>query len=248
MKPETFSIAKIIAFAAAIAILAIAMLGSAYTLSRFMLKIQREHTVYAKGYAEKTVRADLGAFDVESRINDPALANGAKRLEEQNLVITQIMARSGFAVSEIEASLPVYQRVTKKINGKDTNDLDHYELCTTITVRSRKINRLAIAAGEIAKLIVQGRTVSVLPIRYFIADPEKYKLELARSATQSAMTRAQAMASECGGRVANILSARQGIIQITAPASSETSDYGVYDTGSMDKVIKMVVSLELSIH
>jgi hypothetical protein len=44
-----------------------------------------------------------------------------------------------------------------------------------------------------------------------------------------------------------LVSARQGIIQITKKNSSDMTDWGVYDTETIDKVVKLVVSLEYEI-
>ena len=49
-----------------------------------------------------------------------------------------------------------------------------------------------------------------------------------------------------GAQFGLVLSASQGIFQITAPLSPETSDWDVYDTSSYEKEIKCVVTIEFS--
>jgi len=51
-----------------------------------------------------------------------------------------------------------------------------------------------------------------------------------------------------GGVLGKIISARQGVIQITAPCSDEISDYGAYDTKSLQKIIKIVVTAEFMVN
>ena len=46
----------------------------------------------------------------------------------------------------------------------------------------------------------------------------------------------------------NLVSARQGIFQVTAENSTDLSDYGVYDTSTIDKVVKIVVTLSYTIN
>jgi len=43
------------------------------------------------------------------------------------------------------------------------------------------------------------------------------------------------------------VSATQGVFQITAPNSTEVSDYGSYDTSTIEKTVKAVVSCEFSV-
>jgi len=43
--------------------------------------------------------------------------------------------------------------------------------------------------------------------------------------------------------VANIISASQGIFQITQPNSTETSSWGMYDTDSIEKKVRAVVTM-----
>ena len=55
------------------------------------------------------------------------------------------------------------------------------------------------------------------------------------------------MAQSAGYTLGRLVSARQGIIQITKMNSSETSDWGVYDTQTIDKVAKLAITLEFEI-
>ena len=44
-----------------------------------------------------------------------------------------------------------------------------------------------------------------------------------------------------------LISAQQGVLQITERHSTETSGYGVYDTATIEKTAKAVVTLEYAI-
>ena len=55
------------------------------------------------------------------------------------------------------------------------------------------------------------------------------------------------MATSSGEKLGSLVSARQGVIQITKPNSTATSSYGTYDTETIDKVVKLVVTVEFKI-
>ena len=89
-------------------------------------------------------------------------------------------------------------------------------------------------------LIIGGREfyVSTLPVT---------KLELLAKATDDAYRWAVVLAENSRGRVGALISARQGVLQITARYSTDTSGYGVYDTATIEKTAKAVVTLEYAV-
>jgi len=89
-------------------------------------------------------------------------------------------------------------------------------------------------------LIIGGREfyVSTLPVT---------KLELLAKATDDAYRWAVVLAENSRGRVGALISAWQGVLQITARYSTDTSGYGVYDTATIEKTAKAVVTLEYAI-
>ena len=56
-----------------------------------------------------------------------------------------------------------------------------------------------------------------------------------------------ALAENSSGRVGSLSSASQGVFQITPVDSTEVTDYGSYDTTTIKKNVKAVVTLEFRI-
>jgi hypothetical protein len=59
--------------------------------------------------------------------------------------------------------------------------------------------------------------------------------------------RAEELAKNSGSEVGTLKYASQGVFQITPVNSTDVSDYGIYDTSTVDKSIKAVVTIEYSI-
>ncbi len=227
--------------------IALAMIGSSYLLSRFILKIQRQNTISAKGYAEKLVHSDVGRFNINLSVDAPVIADGAKELSKQiNTVLTRLCAE-GFADSEITVGGVNFYEIKKLVNGKETNQLDYYTLNQSIDIYSNNVSLIQKQLRSFEDLLANNIKIQVSMPEYFISNLESYKLELTDAATRSATERAKVMAERCGAQLKQLLSAKLGIIQITRPASADISDSGSYDTTSPDKVIKAVVSLEFEI-
>ncbi len=223
------------------------LVGSAAILSRFMVKIQKENTISVKGVAERQVIADLAAFRCTVSVKSEKLADGYRKLNADFEKLLERLRLAGFSSDELVDDAMSHVTINKIVDGKDTGEFSHYLFYRSIQVRSRKVSKIQEESLRLHALLTEGIAIEVSSPSYFITNPEQYKLDLITAATAAAVNRANTIARECGGKVGKLITARQGVIQITRPASNDTSDYGVYDTTSPDKVIRIVVSLDVEI-
>lgn len=98
----------------------------------------------------------------------------------------------------------------------------------------------------VSALAGKGIPVNSNPPQYFYSKLGDLKLELLSLAAQDARTRAKLLVSGGGAKLGKVLSASQGVFQITPPLSSETSDYGVYNTSSPEKLVTCVVTVQFA--
>ena len=229
---------------------------SSFMLSRFMLRIQHasEKQITVKGVAEKLVTSDLAAFNCSVTARGQDRASGYKNLDKNKSALLAKLDALGFTAqmreSESISCNPHYRTVkTKDAKGKETVNsyFSHYELTYSLRVRTDNVRLVSQNLLKIHELAAQGLDISVGTPQYFINNPEQYKLELVNAASASAAQRAKTAASHSGSELGPLMEARQGVIQITAPASNETSDYGVYDTGSLQKVIRLVMTMKFAL-
>lgn len=223
-------------------ILAGGMVGSALVLQKFMIKVQQENTISVKGLAEKTVESDLGGMNCQVWVAAADLEEGYRKITAAYGKMRLRLTSAGFFDPEIEDGAIAYERVNKIVDGKETQEFSHYRFYRALRVVSKQVDLIERQSKELSTLLGEGIEVRVDQVEYFVSDLEKYKLELITAATRSAMKRAEATAAEFGGSVGRLITARNGVIQITRPASSDMSDYGSYDTSSRTKVIKVVIS------
>jgi hypothetical protein len=62
-------------------------------------------------------------------------------------------------------------------------------------------------------------------------------------AMQDAKFRAESMTKAVGGSLGALVNVKAGPIQITTPDSTMTSDYGSYDTSTIEKTVSATVSV-----
>jgi len=112
----------------------------------------------------------------------------------------------------------------------------------TITVKL-----IAAVARDAGELIGQGIELLAGPPQYLYTKLGDMKLEMIGKATANAHDRAGRLLTGSGNSPGDLKSASQGVFQITPAFSTEVSGDGENDTGSIDKVIKAVVTVEYAI-
>ena len=78
---------------------------------------------------------------------------------------------------------------------------------------------------------------------YRIAQLDEAKRELLESATKDARRRADVLVTGSGSKVGSLLEASQGMFEVTSPDNPESD----FDTTSINKVIRVVVTLRFEI-
>lgn len=233
----------------------IGMILSAFMLSRFMLKIQNttEKSIMVKGVAEKVVTSDLAAFNCSIAIKSSTRSEGYASLSKAADLLKGKLDALGFNESMREdenySCNEMYRTVKSVKNGKEISEsiFDHYELTYSVRVRTKDVQVVEKNVLKIYELAAQRLDVFVGKPEYYISNPEQYKLELVDQASASAAERARIAAAQSGSALGSLITARQGVIQITRQASNDTSDYGVYDTTSVNKIIRLVMTMEFAL-
>lgn len=241
--------------AATIFAITIGMIVSAFLLSRFMLKIQHssEKSIKVKGVAEKLITSDLAAFTCSVSIKAQNKAEGYSTLDRSAKLLESKLDSLGFTENMREdksiTCAEMFRTVKTIEKNRETSSqiFDHFQLTYSLRVRTGDARLVEKNLLKIYELSGRRMDISVSAPEYYISNPEQYKLELVDQASSAAAERARTAASRSGSKLGALISARQGVIQITAPASTDTSDYGVYNTSSLQKVIRLVMTMEFEL-
>ncbi|MDD3118439.1 MAG: SIMPL domain-containing protein [Victivallales bacterium] len=225
-------------------IIVVGMIGSAFALSHLLIRLEKESKLQVKGYAESNIISDRGRFDVVLTVSDKVLKTAYSTLNQQTDMVLAKIKTAGFKPEEITVGgMRTLKVVKKNANGKDTNELDFYQLSQPITIASDNVKLISSKYKTFNDLLLLGLEITVNSPEYFISNLDKCKMDLLAQATQNGYDRARLIAQSSGGRIGGLKSARQGVFQITAPDSGDISDYGVYDLSSITKNAKIVVTL-----
>lgn len=129
------------------------------------------------------------------------------------------------------------------LNGNPTGRILNYRATREITVRTKDVQLVSKLSQNIGSVLQQGVNLSNYGPQYYISTLNEIRPKLMKQATQDAKKRALAMADAVGDKVGALSSVKAGPIQVTTPDSTMTSDYGMYDTSTIDKTVTTTVTV-----
>ena len=213
--------------------------------------------VSVTGSADRTITSDsvkwIGSL---SRTTDAAGLKDANAAMKNDLnAVVNLFKSRGVKEAEItiqplgvtpvcegQQGIPYYDRSGGPTCG--TSRVSGYNLQQGITVESGSVKEVTKLAQEAPTQLVQdGILFSSLGLEYYYTKLADLKLEMLSEATKNAQDRAMKIAETNGAKIGKPLAAAMGVFQITAPNSVEVSDYGAYDTSSMEKKVTSVVRM-----
>ena len=224
--------------------LAVGLVAASFVVSGAMERIKRAgDTITVKGYAEVRVTSDTASWAGNLVARARTLPEAYAIIERSTARTTAFLTSQGIGVDQITAEpvnvMPRY-RVTER--GQSTGEVASYELNRQVRIAGGNVAAIASAARKVTDLVREGVEIMSFSPQYFVSDLDKVKLDLLGAATRDARQRAEMFAANSGVRVGGLKDAQQGVFQITTPNSVEVAGYGMYDTSTIDKSVKAVIT------
>ncbi len=212
--------------------------------------------ITVSGVATKELKSD----DVKWRSNiseqaGPATADlksGSAAMQSDLNAVLAYFEKNGVATSDITVSPlvvnPVYQTqngvVTGKFYGGMSGTLSGYDLSQDILVESSNVDGVTKLAQDASQYFVsQGMVFTSQNPEYYISNTtlDGIRSGMLAEALSDAKARALSITEGVGASVGNLRSSSIGVTQITPVNSTQVSDYGYYDTTSIEKLITYLV-------
>ena len=127
------------------------------------------------------------------------------------------------------------------------NTVIAYRLMQNVEVNSSDVQQITAVAHNASALINQGVVFASRNLEYYYSKLPELRVQLFAQATRDAQARAEQIAASSGARVGHLISASTGVIQITAPNSTQISDQGTYDTTTIEKKVTGVVRAQFTL-
>jgi hypothetical protein len=226
-------------------------LGGAFasqSVAKAIITSRSASSIKVKGSASVDLRADSARWVTTVTCRGTTLQAAYASLAKDMDRLQQFMRTNNFTETEAKTgAVSASNLMGKDDKGNNTNKIEFYQLTQSMEVLSPKVEDVANAARNVTQLIKDGVDISSGQPAYLVSSLESNKVDLLDQATRNAMTRAETLANGSGSSVGALISANQGVIQVVERGTTGSSDYGEYDTRTIEKTMRAVVSLEYAV-
>lgn len=219
-------------------ILAFGLFGWLFKESR-----SQQQTVRVVGYGIEEFDSDIVKWSVSfsERVPLNGTREGYRMMAQKLENFEKLWDQTGIQTSE-------YKVFPVNVN-REYGQGGHigYTLDQRIYIVSSEINKIENLAIDPALFVDGGVTFDNSTMEFYSSEIEEIKKRLLGLATQNAYERAEEITSTTDLKVDKLISARAGVFQITEPYSTEVAGYGMYNTSSARKNIKVTVTAEFTL-
>jgi hypothetical protein len=229
---------------------------------------QNRPEITVKGVATLDVRSGQGSLAGSISWRGEDFAAGRAAVAAQRLALLKVLKLAGFADSEVifaatdftryepavfveyagqnEGTRAPIQRAPVDFNRFAHGKVPEYGFSQSFVLESPNVDRiLAFSRQEI--FLDDGVTLARNTPVFRLVKLNEAKKELLEAAAQDAQRRAATMVTGSGSKVGSLLEAAQGVIQISAKDRVGESDGNSVDLYSIDKTIRVVVTMRFEI-
>ena len=202
----------------------------------------RNDTITVTGSAKARIVSDYIVWDasITSQADTPQAA--LPLLNNWTAQVRSFLTAQGAQPGEITEN-PVSTETLTTNAGR----VIAYKLTRSFEVRSSRVAAIAALVEASQKLLGQGVPLQAQPPQYVYTKLPDLRPKLLADATKDALARAKVLVEATSAHLGGLRGVNVGVFQVTAPNSTEVSDYGVYDTSTLRKDVTAVVNVTFAL-
>ncbi len=208
---------------------------------------RNEGSIRVKGSVSKIVQSDIASWRANIKAADASASKAYEKIQESKKVAFEFLKERGISLEELSPTISLSHIYKRNDKGYATEEISSYVYTLSVSYKSNDILLIEKLSNDASALVQKGISINSYPPQYFYSKLEDLKLELMAKASENAKERAKLLVSGSGAKLGKVVSASQGVFQITKPLSNEISDYGVYDTSSLEKEVTCVVTIQFAV-
>jgi hypothetical protein len=223
--------------------LIIAALIASYTFYRVRLP---EDTLAVTGSVREQVTSDLAKWtsSFTRTVLTEDLKSGYDMMQHDRELVINFFEENGFSEQEIDIS-PVFM---EQLYLYDPNVPKENVLRQVVTIQSNDVDKITYMAKNNQQLIDAGVIFNTQSLEYYYTKLPDLRISLIPDAINDAKLRAQKIAEGSGKKIGVIKSANLGVVQVLPVNSTDVSDWGTYDTSTIEKEVMIPVTVIFTIN
>jgi hypothetical protein len=232
-----------IAIVLAAALLAVGLGGGMWAVADGIASRGVEDGVTVTGSARASVRADRALWTISVSEQSVDLPTAIGRTNAGMDLVSGYLTSNGIAEDQLS-----FGGLTTSVNyeyfdGNFTGNVIGYGAYRELKVRTDDVDLIDRLSRGIGTVLESGYAISAWAPEYYLTILPELRPQLLEEAVADALARAEAMVSVTGGEVAGVRTVRSGPFQVSSPDSVEVSDFGLYDTSTIDKTVTATVTV-----
>lgn len=231
-------------------VLSLGLIISASLASYTFYKIRTfDNNISVTGSTKTRVTSDSVKWtsNISRTVSESAMQKGYTEITKDLVIVKNFLSEKGIKEDELTIS-PVFTNEIYKYNPSGNSGPREYSLVQTITVQSSDVNKITELAKNIQGIINEGVLFSTQSPEYYYSKLSELRVSLLADAIKDAKARAEMLANSGGRGIGSMRSASIGVVQVLAPNSIEVSDYGQYDTQSIEKDVMVTVRASFAVN
>lgn len=219
-------------------ILGLAFILGTVVIGTYMYRIRAlDNTISVSGSTREKVVSDSAKLTI--KIEKVSTARLIKS-NYQEITRTVDSVKSFITTSGVPESQITIGALTSFEDYNPNNQIEKkYLLSQLVTISSTDVYLLDRLAKEIPLQSTENSMVTVQSLEFFYSKLADMRVSLIGKAIEDAKARAQSLTF--GGKVGKLKSAGTGVTQVVPVNSTDVSDYGTYDTSTIEKEVIITV-------
>lgn len=200
-----------------------------------------DDVISVTGSARTSVTADKVKWvsNITRTAKESELKAGYAALSKDLTIVKTFLNDSKVPAGEVTVSpVNVYQNYDAQNRGLTEKE---YNLSQTITINSTDVPLVTNLAKNVQAVVNQGAIFSTQELSYFYSELARLRVSLLSQAVTDARARAEKITENGGQKIGALKSASSGVVQVLPANSVDVSDYGNYDTSSIEKEVMVTV-------
>lgn len=228
-------------------ILGVSLIAASAIVARTFLDVRKlDNTVVVSGSAKKEVTADSARWtgNFSRTVTKEQMKEGYNQMKADEKIVNNFLIAQGFTAEQIEIS-PVF--MSEIYNYRNNETVKEYNLTQNVSIKSDDVYKMKELAKNSDKLAEQGVLFFANSVEYYYSELPEVRVSLLPEAIKDAKARAEAIAASSGKKVDAIKSVSMGVVQVMTAGAIEISDYGLYDTSSIEKEVMVTVKANFNL-
>jgi hypothetical protein len=216
------------------------VIGLALIAGSLYVSRMHDDALSVTGSAKQKIISDTvkwtGGFS--RSVPQASLKAGYAQMKSDQAIVTTFLKDKGILDAQVTISAVMVEEPYKY--SQSFVPLE-YTLRQTVQVSSDEVEKITQIAKNLQPLIDQGIVFSTQSLEYYYSKLPDLRVALLGDAVKDAKARAEKIAQSNGQLVGSLTSAGVGVVQVMPVNSVEVSDYGAYDTSSVEKEVMVTV-------